>query len=542
MKLTAKLLYAFVLAISSFAYAGCNNNGAPPAKFTIGGTVVNLAGTAGGLTLQDNLQNNLAVNANGTFTFATAVAGNTAYSITISTQPSNPAQTCGVTNGSGTATANITNIQINCGHNEWAWMKGPNTPSNNGTYGTLSVSGANNNPGGRQTPVTWTDASGNLWLFGGYGFDSIGALLPMNDMWKYSGGQWAWTSGPNIGGQNGTYGTLGVPAITNIPGARAYAVSSTDGSGDLWLFGGNGYDSTGKEASLNDLWKYSGGEWTWMSGSNLADQQGAYGTLGVAAASNIPGSRDNAVSWMDSSGDFWLFGGLGYDSTGTIGLLNDLWKYSNGEWTWESGSKLVNQHAVYGTQGLPAPGNVPGTRYWAVGWTDPSGNLWLFGGTGYVGTGTSGSLNDLWKYSNGQWTWVAGSPVLNQAGTYGTQGVASSSNNPGGRQNGISWTDSSGNLWLVGGAGIDSTAQAGVLNDVWKCSNGEWTWISGSKLVNQNGVYGVQGTLAPGNVPGARFVANRWIDANGNLWFFGGYGVPASGSEGDLSDLWMYMP
>jgi hypothetical protein len=91
-----------------------NNNVAPPAKFTVGGTVVNLAGTAGGLVLQDNLQNNLAVNANGAFTFATAVPSNTAYSVTISAQPSNPGQTCGVINGSGTATANITNIQVNC--------------------------------------------------------------------------------------------------------------------------------------------------------------------------------------------------------------------------------------------------------------------------------------------------------------------------------------------------------------------------------------------------------------------------------------------
>jgi hypothetical protein len=48
--------------------------------------------------------------------------------------------------------------------------------------------------------------------------------------------------------------------------------------------------------------------------------------------------------------------------------------------------------------------------------------------------------------------------------------------------------------------------------------------------------------LTPGNVPGARFDARGWIDANGNMWFFGGYGVPASGSEESLSDLWMYMP
>jgi hypothetical protein len=34
---------------------------------------------------------------------------------------------------------------------------------------------------------------------------------------------------------------------------------------------------------------------------------------------------------------------------------------------------------------------------------------------------------------------------------------------------------------------------------------------------------------------------SRWTDKSGNLWLFGGYGI-AGGTEGDLSDLWMYMP
>jgi Chitobiase/beta-hexosaminidase C-terminal domain len=48
--------------------------------------------------------------------------------------------------------------------------------------------------------------------------------------------------------------------------------------------------------------------------------------LGTPAASNFPGSRYNAASWMDSEGNFWLFGGQGYDGSGTLGVLNDLWK------------------------------------------------------------------------------------------------------------------------------------------------------------------------------------------------------------------------
>ena len=48
----------------------------------------------------------------------------------------------------------------------------------------------------------------------------------------------------------------------------------------------------GHTGYLNDLWKYSAGEWTWMSGSNVVNQEGTYGTQGTAAAGNIPGARE----------------------------------------------------------------------------------------------------------------------------------------------------------------------------------------------------------------------------------------------------------
>jgi hypothetical protein len=60
----------------------------------------------------------------------------------------------------------------------------------------------------------------------------------------------------NGGAINGAYGTLGLGSAINAPGARYAAVSWTDISGHLWLFGGNGYDSAGTNAALNDLWEY----------------------------------------------------------------------------------------------------------------------------------------------------------------------------------------------------------------------------------------------------------------------------------------------
>jgi 6-phosphogluconolactonase (cycloisomerase 2 family) len=66
------------------------------------------------LVLQNNGGDNLKVSASGAFTFATALNAGKAYSVTVSAQPSNPAQSCVVTNGSGTANANVTNVSVAC--------------------------------------------------------------------------------------------------------------------------------------------------------------------------------------------------------------------------------------------------------------------------------------------------------------------------------------------------------------------------------------------------------------------------------------------
>jgi hypothetical protein len=57
-----------------------------------------------------------------------------------------------------------------------------------------------------------------------------------------------------------------------------------------------------------------------MSGSNISNQNGVYGTKGVAASANVPGARCKAVSWIDSSNNLWLFGGWGYAATGYNGM------------------------------------------------------------------------------------------------------------------------------------------------------------------------------------------------------------------------------
>jgi len=417
----------------------------------------------------------------------------------------------------------------------WIWVSGSQSANQPGTYGTQGTAAAANIPGARDAAVTWTDAAGNFWLFGGAGYDSAGGSFFLNDLWKYSSGQWTWVGGLNAGNSAGNYGTVGIAAAGNVPAGRYLSTGWSDAAGNFWLFGGG--CTLPYQGFCNDLWKYSAGEWAWMGGSNLPDQQGSYGTLGTAAPSNIPGGRQGAVSWTDAAGNFWLFGGVGYDSGGPAGLgqLNDLWKYS-AEWTWMGGSNIANQRGTYGTLGIAALGNVPGARSVSVSWTDAAGNFWLFGGFGYDSVGTEGLLNDLWEYSAGKWAWMGGSNLANQQGNYGTQGVAAASNVPGARQAATGWTDKNGNLWLFGGS-----VSAGGMNDLWKYSAGQWTWVSGSQVAQSFGTYGTQGVAGPGNVPGGRISGLGWIDGNGNLWLFGGNGYAAA-TSGSLADLWMYEP
>jgi hypothetical protein len=572
--------------------------------YTISGTVSGLKGSE--LTLQDALGANdddfLPVDENGSFTFADPVASGGAYNVTVLTQPTG--RNCTVANGSGTASANVTNVSVVC-FGEWTWMGGSSTVGNGrvGVYGALGTPASTNIPGGRKQILSWTDTSGNAWLFGGQGYDSAGTGGLLNDLWKFdlklgTEGEWAWMGGSDIAtasstngedGQIGVYGTLGTASPRNVPGGRYYAENWVDSSGNVWLFGGAGIDSVDNSGDLNDLWKFdpklgADGEWAWMGGSNTAtdpnettDFSAVYGTLGTAASTNIPGRRDAAVSWVDSSGKFWLFGGFGFDSTGYAGYLNDLWKYApsatgdTGEWAWMGGSSSSFGSSqcqsvsdiVYGTLGTAASTNIPGGRNEAVNWVDSSGNLWLFGGGGCDSTGTAGYLNDLWKYSpgengtTGEWTWMSGSSTLTAyygpSGVYGTQGIPASTNVPGGRLGAVSWVDSSGNLWLFGGTGADAAGTMGQLNDLWRYApsatgdTGEWTWMGGNTLVGssdgQSGVCGILGTAAATNAPGGREGAVGWRDASGNLWLLGGQGFDCGTETGGyLNDVWEYQP
>ncbi len=82
-------------------------------EFTLGGSVSGLAGS--GLVLQNSGGDNLAIAADGPFTFATSLPTGTPYDVTVATQPSNLTQVCTVSDGAGTMEAeNIANVRVTC--------------------------------------------------------------------------------------------------------------------------------------------------------------------------------------------------------------------------------------------------------------------------------------------------------------------------------------------------------------------------------------------------------------------------------------------
>jgi len=479
--------------------------------------------------------------------------------------------------------------------NQWTWVGGDSSAASNcqgqcgraGVYGNLGTPAPQNLPGSRKYGASWTDDNGNLWLFGGHGYDIHDQIGDLNDVWEYSPAttQWTWmggsssvTCGTNACSQPGTYGTKGTPDKSNIPPGRNSATAWADSKGHLWLFGGQfSNSSNGQTDSFNDLWEFDPASniWTWIAGDDTvpnspseAGQPGVYGQQGTPSASNTPGARIGPFAWQDSSGNFWLARGWGYDVNDNLEQLTDVWEFNpaNAEWTWAAGNQggLDLFNGIYGSLGIANPANMPGSRTGQAAWMDRSGNLWLFGGGGTDSVGKGGALNDVWMLNTttSYWTWIGGSSTITcsqygqlscgRPGVYGTEGVPDPLNIPGARGASAVWIDSGGNVWVFGGGGFDLIGlNPGELNDLWEfdISSNKWTWMGGGEVMTcfgvscgNSGIYGTLGTPSSGNAPGGRYGAMDWTDAKGNLWLFGGYGYDGKGSIDYLNDLWVYQP
>lgn len=316
------------------------------------------------------------------------------------------------------------------------------------------------------------------------------------------------------------------------PGGREKSAIAIDGypgvsggTGELYIYGGfNG------AWELSDLWRFSMSLKQWSMPFEGSSSPSYSGTIN-------PGRRSAAGLAVQSGNVVWLFGG----ASGS-GLRNDLFKWNGSSWSFVKGSTSANQKGTYGTKGNAASGNVPGARNYfspSIPTNSARTKLYLYGGIGYDSASTQGPLGDFWSYSfsTNMWTWEAGSNTVKENAVYGTQGVGSTSNAPGSRENMAYTVDKDDKLWLFGGyyRGTSTTADK---NDVWQydIATKKWMWVAGSSGACGASNKGTKGVTSASSYAGCNkfmtFVAGA---SSGQVWLFGG----TYNSE-DFGALWRF--
>jgi uncharacterized protein (UPF0179 family) len=129
-------------AVSNIS-VNCTTN-AGVSSFSVGGAVSGLAGT--GLVLLNNGGNALAVSSSGSFSFSSQLTQGSSYNVSVGTQPLG--QTCSVSNGSGTVSANVNSVTVSCTTNA-----GVSTFTVGGTVSGLSGTLQLSNNGGEPLVV-----------------------------------------------------------------------------------------------------------------------------------------------------------------------------------------------------------------------------------------------------------------------------------------------------------------------------------------------------------------------------------------------------
>lgn len=276
------------------------------------------------------------------------------------------------------------------GLGQWARVKNFPSFSNHTNQGNPDASAQ---PGTRNRMATAMDASGNLWLFGGYKNNQD----PMNDLWKYnvSTKLWTWVGGDNF--QEG-WGNA------NWPAARHRVRMWFDNNGDLWLYGGARQTASQNE-SFNDLWKYNPGTNNWTCVKGNANQTFAYtntasgnypASEGIGGTAYYPRARSDYGYWIDNNNNFWIF--AGYAQSHSTHDFADLWKYNptTNEWTLVKGDNQVHNNSnPQNNTSRPIQRDAP------YCWKGNDGHLYFFGGANQ-----SGFRREVWHFDIGLNTWV----------------------------------------------------------------------------------------------------------------------------------------
>jgi Galactose oxidase, central domain len=534
-------------------------------SYTVGGTLNGY--TSSGLILANGTDRIAPATGATSFTMPTPVASTSSYTITIATQPTG--MNCSLQNGSGTVTtANVTNVAITCSDQSYTL---------GGTVSGLTVAGLELANNGGDTVTLAANAAGFTFptpVAFGASYSVTVAAQPTGLTCAVTGGGTGTMPGNNVNNVGVACVPATVPTYTlsgSVSGLPVAGLVLADGSGTdtvtvaanatTFVFptaflAGATYTVTVSTQPNGYTCTVSGGSGT-MPAANVNSVQVTCSINSYTLSGTISGLTQNGLVLSDGTDSvtvaanaisFSMPTAVAFGSTYTVtapsepvGFVCTLTNYTGTMpasnvtnvqvacvermWVWVGGSDTVGAAGVYS-----GSAQTPGARLGQATWTDSAGHFWMFGGTEVDGTGTPGSLNDVWEFdpASQQWTFITG--------TQGAAGQASVNGNPGGRLGSVVWTDGAGNVWMFGGLYVDQNG--GVpLNDLWKfnMTSGVWTQVAGGPGVT----YGQLNMFAAGNWPPARAEATTWTDANGKLWMFGG---SADLSTTDYNDLWVFDP
>ena len=350
----------------------------------------------------------------------------------------------------------------------------------------------------------------------------------MNDLWQFSPAseenlaiEYFVRRGPAVSGTDGDKESNQRPSLW--PGSRHHA-SMCGFSDILVLFGGLGKDSI----TLGDFWIYNLRNFTWRT---QLFKEG-------------PSARGHPAVWCFGP-YMYIFGGVGDKQK----ILDDLWKLNllTLEWT------LLQPSAT--EMKYPRKSNLPQGRNGPATWISHE-SLYMFGGNtapsfSYSLHQSEGLVSDLWQYFPCNNTWALVNDRFKNSQREGHHnGNAHASeyvitNVPGSRMGAGSWADASGDLWLFGGAGVDThpvstSIHSKVLSDVWRfrVKTKTWAFIGGSSEGGKAGIYKTLGEETYEGLPGDRTEMMVFPSGTTKIYIFGGVGHDARQIDGYLNDLW----
>ncbi len=350
-------------------------------------------------------------------------------------------------------------------------------------------------PSPRKGSTGWTDAEENLYVFGGAGHDAEGQFGLFDDLWKFNRKTAVWTKLNGDGNSK-----LSKKATSLQPSPRVGGLSWTDKNGDFWLFGGS---SLGRMAFFEDLWRFDTKKNVWVleSGTEELNKAGKWSGKFDEKRSSPLGGRSGSSSWTDKEGNLIIFGGSGSDAeSGKDIFFNDLWKFDITKRTWiqlstnlEPNEKLRKDNEQL-QQLISRPSGRRDALAWGIATSD---KIWLYGGYGSDINGNNrGILADMWSYdlTERKWEKISGTFLFSMESMIEKLNFEDSLNYPGFRTRAVTWVDTEGFFWLMGGQNISSQQMLATNTDTWRFNPKSRMWkpvIGNLKpgIVIENGFY-----------------------------------------------------